>query len=45
MISSYRRNRGAAPLTVDPELQRLAEAEAAAAREADEYLMGYSNLN
>jgi uncharacterized protein YkwD len=35
MISSYRRNRGAAPLTVDPELQRLAEAEAAAMALAD----------
>lgn len=35
MISSYRRNRGAGPLTVDPELQRLAEAEAAAMAVAD----------
>jgi len=35
MISSYRRNRGAAPLTVDPELQRLAEAEAASMALAD----------
>ena len=35
MISSYRRNRGAPPLTVDPELQRLAEAEAAAMALAD----------
>src|SRR6476469_5824452 len=35
MISSYRRNRGAPPLAVDPELQRLAEAEAAAMALAD----------
>lgn len=35
MISAYRRNRGAAPLTVDPELQRLAEAEAASMALAD----------
>jgi uncharacterized protein YkwD len=35
MISSYRRNRGAAPLAVDPELQRLAEAEAASMALAD----------
>ncbi|WP_409566275.1 CAP domain-containing protein [Methylobacterium sp. J-070] len=35
MISAYRRNRGAAPLAVDPELQRLAEAEAAAMALAD----------
>lgn len=35
MISSYRRNRGAGPLTVDPELQRLAEAEVAAMALAD----------
>lgn len=35
MISAYRRNRGAAPLTVDPELQRLAETEAAAMALAD----------
>lgn len=35
MISSYRRNHGAAPLTVDPDLQRLAETEAAAMAAAD----------
>ena len=35
MISAYRRNRGAPPLAVDPELQRLAEAEAAAMALAD----------
>ncbi|MDP4021658.1 CAP domain-containing protein [Methylobacterium sp. NEAU 140] len=35
MISAYRRNRGAAPLAVDPDLQRLAEAEAAAMAAAD----------
>ena len=35
MISAYRRNRGAAGLAVDPELQRLAEAEAAAMAMAD----------
>lgn len=35
MISAYRRNRGAAPLAVDPALQRLAEAEAAAMALAD----------
>lgn len=35
MISAYRRNRGAAPLSVDPELQRLAEAEAASMALAD----------
>lgn len=35
MISAYRRNRGEGPLTVDPELQRLAEAEAAAMALAD----------
>ena len=35
MISAYRGNRGAAPLTVDPELQRLAETEAAAMAAAD----------
>ncbi len=35
MISSYRRNHGAAPLTVDPELQKLAETEVAAMAAAD----------
>ncbi len=35
MISAYRRNNGAAPLTVDPELQRLAETEAAAMAASD----------
>lgn len=35
MISSYRRNHGAPPLTVDPELQKLAETEAAAMAAAD----------
>jgi uncharacterized protein YkwD len=35
MISAYRRNRGAAPLTVDPALQKLAETEAAAMAAAD----------
>lgn len=35
MISAYRRGRGEGPLTVDPELQRLAEAEAAAMALAD----------
>ncbi|MEE7446418.1 hypothetical protein MRF4_00345 [Methylobacterium radiotolerans] len=56
MISSYRRNRGAPPLTVDPELQRLAEAEAAAMALADRpsraqtvkaavERLGYANVN
>lgn len=35
MISAYRKSRGVAPLTVDPELQRLAETEAAAMALAD----------
>lgn len=35
MISSYRRNHGAAPLTVDPQLQKLAETEVAAMAAAD----------
>lgn len=35
MISAYRRARGGTPLTVDPELQRLAETEAAAMAVAD----------
>ncbi|WP_232628981.1 CAP domain-containing protein [Methylobacterium sp. Leaf118] len=35
MISAYRHNNGAAPLAVDPELQRLAETEAAAMAAAD----------
>lgn len=35
MISAYRKNNGAAPLTVDPELQKLAETEAAAMAAAD----------
>ena len=35
MISAYRRNRGEAPLTVDPDLQKLAETEAAAMAVAD----------
>lgn len=35
MISAYRRGRGEAPLTIDPELQRLAEAEAASMALAD----------
>ena len=35
MISAYRRNNGAAPLAVDPALQRLAETEAAAMAAAD----------
>ncbi len=35
MISAYRRGRGEGPLVVDPELQRLAEAEAAAMALAD----------
>lgn len=35
MISSYRRNHGAGPLTVDPELQKLAETEVAAMAAAD----------
>ncbi|MCJ2013456.1 CAP domain-containing protein [Methylobacterium sp. J-076] len=35
MISSYRRNNGAPPLTIDPELQKLAETEAAAMAAAD----------
>ncbi|GJD36241.1 uncharacterized protein YkwD [Methylobacterium aerolatum] len=35
MISSYRRNHGAAPLTVDPDLQKLAETEVAAMAAAD----------
>ncbi|MEA1830800.1 CAP domain-containing protein [Methylobacterium durans] len=35
MISAYRRGRGEAPLTLDPELQRLAETEAAAMAAAD----------
>ena len=35
MISSYRRNRGAGPLVVDPDLQRLAETEVAAMALAD----------
>lgn len=30
MISAYRRNKGEPPLTIDPELQKLAETEAAA---------------
>ncbi|WP_210035822.1 CAP domain-containing protein [Methylobacterium sp. PvR107] len=56
MISSYRRNRGAPPLVVDPELQRLAEAEAAAMALADRpsraqtvkgavERLGYSDVN
>lgn len=35
MISAYRRGRGESALVVDPELQRLAEAEAAAMAAAD----------
>lgn len=35
MISAYRRNNGAAPLVIDPELQRLAETEAAAMAASD----------
>jgi uncharacterized protein YkwD len=35
MISAYRRNNGFAPLVVDPELQRLAETEAAAMAASD----------
>ncbi|MGU3540272.1 CAP domain-containing protein [Methylobacterium sp. A54F] len=35
MISAYRRNRGEAALAIDPDLQRLAEAEAAAMAAAD----------
>ncbi len=35
MISAYRRNNGIAPLVVDPELQRLAETEAAAMAASD----------
>lgn len=35
MISAYRRGRGEKPLTLDPELQRLAEAEAASMARAD----------
>lgn len=35
MISAYRRGRGEAPLTIDPQLQRLAETEAAAMAVAD----------
>ncbi len=35
MISSYRRNHGVAPLTVDPQLQKLAETEVAAMAAAD----------
>jgi uncharacterized protein YkwD len=35
MISSYRSNKGVAPLALDPDLQRLAEAEAAAMAAAD----------
>lgn len=35
MISAYRRNNGVPPLAVDPDLQRLAETEAAAMAAAD----------
>lgn len=35
MISSYRRNHGAGPLALDPELQKLAETEVAAMAAAD----------
>ncbi|MEQ4599780.1 MAG: CAP domain-containing protein, partial [Methylobacteriaceae bacterium] len=35
MISAYRSNNGAAPLVIDPELQRLAETEAAAMAASD----------
>ncbi|GJE26097.1 hypothetical protein LKMONMHP_0943 [Methylobacterium organophilum] len=35
MISAYRRNNGAGTLTIDPELQKLAETEAAAMAVAD----------
>lgn len=35
MISAYRRGRGGGPLTIDPQLQRLAETEAAAMAVAD----------
>ena len=35
MISAYRKARGEAPLTIDPQLQRLAETEAAAMAVAD----------
>jgi len=35
MISAYRKGRGEAPLAIDPDLQRLAETEAAAMAAAD----------
>ena len=56
MISSYRRNHGAGPLAVDPELQKLAETEVAAMAAADRpskaqtvkaavTSLGYSDVN